>query len=126
MPDPEVARLTAEWLRYAREDLAAARAGLAERSHRMPRHVCFDAQQAAEKALKARYVARQVQHPFVHDLEELAAGLSDATASDDLGWLSQWAVKPRYPFDETPTWEDAERAVAIARRVVRDPSEGFA
>jgi HEPN domain-containing protein len=86
--------------------------------------VCFAAQQAAEKALKARYVARQVQYPFVHDLVELAVGLGiESVAADRLNWLTQWATAPRYPGDVEPEWSDAERALAEARSVVETTTE---
>jgi HEPN domain-containing protein len=119
MSDPEVARLTDEWLGYAESDLASAEAMLSSRSPYEPRHVCFAAQQAAEKALKARYVGRQVQYPFIHDLAELANGLgTNAVDVDQLKWLTQWATAPRYPGDVEPEWSDAERAVAEARAIV--------
>jgi HEPN domain-containing protein len=124
MPDPEVARLSREWLDYAEGDLASAEGMLRSRSSHQPRHVCFTAQQAAEKALKARYVARQVQYPFVHDLAELALGLGiDAVEADRLTWLTQWATAPRYPGGVEPEWGDAERAIAEARRVVEAATE---
>ena len=122
MSDPEVTRLTREWLSYAREDLASAEGMLAARESYRPRHVCFAAQQATEKAVKAAFVAQQMRFPFTHDLGELVALLEpdDAVrqAVGDLAWLSQWAVAPRYPGDVEPDWADAERAVAEARPVV--------
>lgn len=35
--------------------------------------LCFDAQQAAEKALKALLVAHKVEFPYVHDLAHLVS-----------------------------------------------------
>jgi HEPN domain-containing protein len=121
MSDPEVAEAVAMWTRYAVEDLQLAEALLAERRP-PPRHACFGAQQAAEKALKALYVARQVQYPFVHDLDVLAEGLGrdlHARGLEDLRWLSRWAKAPRYPFGGEPSWADAERAVRLTREVVK-------
>lgn len=43
------------WLRFAREDLENAEVEL--ELGRPPRFVCFDAQQAAEKAIKAAVIA---------------------------------------------------------------------
>jgi HEPN domain-containing protein len=129
MSDPEVSRLTGEWLRYAREDLESAERMLASRDAFEPRHVCFAAQQAAEKAIKAACVARQIRFPFVHDLGELIALLGPhhevTQAADDLDRLSQWAVQPRYPGDDEPDWPDAERAVAEARPVVEAAIEAI-
>lgn len=124
MSAPEEAeRAAKEWLRFAREDLLSAEGMLVDRSTQQPRHVCFGAQEAAEKAIKAVCVARQVEFPFSHDLEALAGRLDpDAavrSASPELAWLSQWAVASRYPGEgEEPGWTDAERAVREARTVV--------
>ncbi len=121
MSDAAEVRAEAErWLRFASEDLNIAEDELAARRGR-PRHVCFNAQQAAEKALKARYVARQVQYPFVHDLDELADGLGEevsAVTTAELVWLSQGAKAPRYPLGEVPSWEDAEASVRLAAQVL--------
>lgn len=37
----------------------------------VPRHVCWLAQQAAEKALKAALVLEDIAFPFTHDLDAL-------------------------------------------------------
>lgn len=123
MSAPEEAdQLATRWLRFALEDLVSAGGMLTDRSNQQPRHVCFGAQQAAEKAIKAVYVARQAEFPFSHDLEALVIGLGpDAqvqSASTELPWLSQWAVVSRYPGEEEPGWPDAERAVDEARAIV--------
>ncbi|MFN8473666.1 MAG: HEPN domain-containing protein [Anaerolineae bacterium] len=55
------------WLRYAHEDLVAAVA-LVEHNLVAPRHICWLAQQAAEKTLKAVLVFVQVDFPRRHDL----------------------------------------------------------
>jgi len=129
MPDPEIQQLTDDWLRYAEGDLRHAEGMLVARESHQPRHVCFAAQQATEKALKAVLVARQVDFPFNHDLQELAALLEaeDAVrrAAGGLAWLTQWAVAPRYPGDVEPQWDDAERAVEEARPVVQAALEAL-
>ena len=40
--------------------------------------LCYMAQQAAEKALKADYRHGRLQYRYVHDLEELGKGLEDS------------------------------------------------
>jgi len=55
------------WLRYAREDLAAAEA-IVKEWEIVPRHACWQAQQAVEKALKAVLVFLQIDFPRRHDL----------------------------------------------------------
>ncbi len=64
----------ADWLALAHSDLEAA-ALLADGQP----HQAYDhAEQAAEKALKALYVARSVYFPFVHALGQLIDGLVEA------------------------------------------------
>ena len=57
-----------EWLNRSRSNLA--RAGV-----QLPgvylEDLCFDAQQAAEKAIKAVLIKRKTAFPYVHDLAEL-------------------------------------------------------
>jgi HEPN domain-containing protein len=121
MSGDDAAALAADWLRFAREDLVGAEADLTDRRAHAPRHVCFGAQQAAEKAIKAMLVARQMRFPLKHDLEELANLLDDAAAElrpADLAELSEWAVASRYPDFDEPAWADAERAAGAARRIV--------
>lgn len=100
------------WLRYAREDLAAAKAGIRDRDM-APRHICWLAQQAAEKAIKAVLVYLQVDFPKTHDLDALRnllpSGWQAKDNYQDLAHLSQWAVQARYPGD----WPEATIAEAL-------------
>jgi HEPN domain-containing protein len=73
------------WLAYARSDLDAAHALLRDTDH-YPRQVCFLAQQAAEKALKAVLVLLEIEFPFKHDLDRLRDLLPEG-----------WRVKSEYP-----------------------------
>src|SRR5260370_38565887 len=57
-----------EWLNRARSNLARAKSPMPEA---YLEDLCFDAQQAAEKATKAVFICRGERFPFVHDLEEL-------------------------------------------------------
>ena len=107
------------WLRYATEDLAGAVRGLTQEGFR-PRHVCWHAQQAAEKALKAALLLEGKRPPFIYDLDKLVKLLPDAwpvrRVGIDLAPLTQWAVKGLYPGDWREATEmDAEQAVAWAR-----------
>jgi HEPN domain-containing protein len=58
------------WLRYAREDLLAAET-IVQDWEMAPRHACWLAQQATEKALKAILVFLQMDFPHRHDLDAL-------------------------------------------------------
>jgi HEPN domain-containing protein len=88
-----------------------------------PRHVCFFAQQAVEKAIKSILVYLQVEFPKSHDLEALANLMpSEWTVTSrvpDLAALTEWAVEARYPGDwPEATTEDAEYAVTLASEVL--------
>lgn len=62
----------AQWLELGKSDLAAAKeVGTSERFHL----ACYLSQQAAEKALKAIYVAHEVKFPLTHSIGELLRGL---------------------------------------------------
>ncbi len=119
MSAPQHEREARRWLRYAQEDLDAAET-LADR---WPRHGCWLAQQAAEKALKALLISRQIDFPYSHDLDRLRGllppGSSLHAACPDLAELTQWAVEARYP-DDLPdlTRDDARRAIVQARQVI--------
>jgi len=117
------ARLEAlRWLSTEKEDLHGA-AAMLERDDVAPRLACFLAQQAAEKALKARLIGHGIAFPRIHDLLALrallpayeSAGLDDA----DLAELSAWAVEARYPGDlPEATSADARTAFADARAII--------
>lgn len=70
MSAPASAEEARRWLRFACEDLREAEA-LAAREEGAPRHACWFAQQAAEKALKAALVLEGHEFPFRHDLDAL-------------------------------------------------------
>ncbi len=70
MSGADLAAEVRRWIRFAREDLEAAEALLAAGEFR-PRHVCWLAQQAAEKALKGALASQQIPFPFRHDLDAL-------------------------------------------------------
>ena len=57
-----------EWLNRARSNLLRTKAIL---PGVYLEDLCFDAQQAAEKAIKAVLIARGIDFPFVHDLARL-------------------------------------------------------
>jgi HEPN domain-containing protein len=112
-----------EWLRRARSSLAKAREG-----HVIPEvsleDLCFDAQQAAEKALKGLLIHLCCAFPYVHDLAELIARLDSAgvdvpeDVKDAVG-LTEFAVASRYPgMMEPVTWTEYQQAVALASGVV--------
>ena len=108
--------------------LDRARSNLIRAQQRAPNvyleDLCFDAQQAAEKALKALCIERSLEFPYVHDLTRLVTLLQEEgqPVPDEVkeaGRLTRYAVFTRYPGVGDPvTEDDHERAVAIAGRVV--------
>lgn len=112
-----------EWLNRARSNLVRAKEGF-----HIPgvylEDLCFDAQQAAEKALKALLLHRGVRFSYVHDLAELVGLLEQAGqevpgAVRQAARLTRYAIVTRYPgLLEPVTSEEYEEAVAIAEEVV--------
>lgn len=120
MSGREAAIVARQWLRYARGDLAAAQRhiGIDE-----PRHVCWFAQQATEKALEAALIWLGISFPFTHDLDMLRELLPTdwpfKAEHADLAFLTAWAVAARYPgMMPEPGPADARAAVAQARAAV--------
>ena len=111
-----------EWLRFAHDDLAAARLLLTDVE--LPaRMACFHAQQAAEKALKASLVDAAVPFRKTHDLVVLVALQPEPVRAKvsnlDLQRLQQWEVDARYPADFPEiTAGEAVAVVAIADQIV--------
>jgi HEPN domain-containing protein len=113
-----------EWLNRARSNLAKARDASGHPQVYLE-DLCFDAQQAAEKAIKAVLIHLDVRFPFVHDLAQLltlveGAGQDVSESIRGAAGLSDYAVETRYPgLSEPVTWQEYEEAVAIAEEVVR-------
>ena len=88
--------------------------------------VCFHAQQAAEKFLKAFLVSRGQLPPRTHDLVALLADCAEADAGlagleADCRTLTYYSVSARYPGDLfEPTEAEARRMVEIAQRVRKE------
>jgi len=113
-----------EWLRRARSNLARARA-----DRNVPdailEDLCFDCQQAAEKALKALLLHRKLPCPRTHVVTDLLTLLKEGGVEvperiRQAGNLTQYAVQTRYPGGgEDVTGEEYVRALALAEDVVR-------
>ncbi len=111
-----------EWLNRARSNLAPAR-------NRAPdvyvEDLCFEAQQAAEKSIKAVMISYEIEFPYVHDLALLLSILEEGgvTIPDEVrraARLTPYAVNSRYPGTEPPTSEEEYLdAMTIAEAVIR-------
>lgn len=112
-----------EWLRRARSNLSRAKADR-DLPEVMYEDLCFDAQQAAEKSLKAVLVYRRVSFPKTHDINALLGLLRDQGVGvpDELRQadsLTEFAVGGRYPgLTEPVTREEFEQALELAQRVL--------
>jgi HEPN domain-containing protein len=85
--------------------------------------VCFHAQQATEKALKAVLVAYGIDFPRSHALERLVALMPAGPASTfdftAVAELTPWAVAGRYPEDiPSPDLHTTRRLMGAARTVL--------
>jgi HEPN domain-containing protein len=123
MPQNDRTWATAEdWLKRAHSDLALSK--IARPDGVFLEDLCFHAQQAAEKALKALFVQRGWTFHFTHDLQELIADLVSKGVSipgeiSRAGVLSAYAKETRYPgFGDPIEIIDHQRAVALADAIV--------
>jgi HEPN domain-containing protein len=111
-----------DWLNRARSNLVRARS---EIEGVYLEDLCFDAQQAAEKATKAVLIHKKTRFPYVHDLAELLtlveqAGQAVPQSVKQAARLTRYAVVTRYPgFVEPVSREEYAEAVSIAQAVVR-------
>lgn len=111
----------AEWLRYARSDLELARVG--RPAEVLFEGLCFHAQQAAEKAIKAVLIAKGVPPPRTHNIRILLDLLprrdTPPQQVDDAASLTDYAVLSRYPGDfESVDEEEYTEAVELAKTVL--------
>jgi HEPN domain-containing protein len=106
-----------EWLSRAQSNLARAGKPLPDA---YLEDYCFDAQQAAEKAIKAVFIAHGLRFPYIHDLGRLLtlltqAGIRVPKYVTESNRLTRYAVEARYPGLSGPlTKSDHRRAVRIA------------
>ena len=111
-----------EWLRYARANLLHAEAGHA--AGVVTEYLLFDAQQAAEKALKGVLVARGVHFKKSHDLAPLLTKIIDSGVEPPelirrAAILGSYATQARYPgWGESVDAADLAEALVLARAVV--------
>ena len=110
-----------DWLRRAHSDLALARTPPSVGV--LLEDLCFHAQQAAEKALKAILIANSIPFPRTHNitglLELIPGSLSPPPAVQEAVILTDYAVASRYPGAYEPVEdEELQEALALAEAVV--------
>jgi len=117
-PEPGSA---ADWLRFARSDLGIAQGPPSPGV--LLEMLCFHAQQAVEKSVKAVLLAHGIGFPRTHNLRILFDLLPPmiprpGEVEEAIG-LSDYAATSRYPGEYEPvSEEDYQRAVRLAERVV--------
>ena len=121
-PDHSAPGTPREWLARARSSLALA--NVAKPEETAWEDLCFQAQQAAEKAIKAALQHNGIVFPYVHDLQVLLDLLEtkDVRVPEAVklaAVLSRYAFQTRYPGDYVPvTQEDYREATKQARTVL--------
>lgn len=129
MRNPESEQEAVRWLWYALEDLSLAETIVGQRLSGA-RHVCWLAQQAAEKALKTILVYDGIRFPKTHDLTTLRAlvpeGWSAREVQGRLGRLTMFSVEARYPGEwGEATAEDVANAMDLARSILASVRSGL-
>lgn len=109
----------ADWLRHARSDLALARGR--HDPEVLLETLCFHAQQAAEKAVKAILVSLGTTVPRTHSirllLDQLPRECQPPSEVFEAAILTDYAVLSRYPGDLEPVDnEEFLLAVQLAER----------
>lgn len=110
-----------KWLSYANSDLQLAR--IANSPDIMREMLCFHAQQAAEKAIKAVLIKENIDFPRTHNLrillDKIPPEINLPTAMEDAAILTDYAVSARYPGDlEDVTEEEYEEALILSQLVL--------
>jgi HEPN domain-containing protein len=111
-----------EWVNRARSNLALAKSNI---PGAYLEDLCFEAQQAAEKAIKAVMLRRNIEFPYVHDLARLLSLLEEQGEEipeviRKAEELTRYALLTRYPGIARPVSErEYTEAVAVAEAVVR-------
>ena len=120
-PDPIGPGTPDDWLRYAKADLALARVPLP--AGVLYELLCFHAQQAAEKSLKAVLIHHSIAPPRTHNLARLIDLLPTSIPRTPLltqaARLTVFATSARYPgSEESVAAEEHAEAVRLAQDVV--------
>ena len=112
-----------EWIIRARSNIARAKSGRISPDI-LYEDLCFDAQQAVEKALKSVCISREIIFPRTHDIAYIMellerGGVEVPENLQQAKILSDYAVETRYPGDYDPVdEEDFEKALEIAEAVL--------
>ena len=126
-PDARAPATPQDWLIRAQSNLVRCQQPKPDKV--LLEDLCFDAQQAAEKALKAVLLSRSVPFPLVHNIAALLTllqqhGIAVPATVAAAAELTDYAVMARYPGPAEPvTQEEYRVAAATAEAVYRWASE---
>jgi HEPN domain-containing protein len=113
-----------EWLKRAKSNMARAKAGRTSPDI-LHEDLCFDAQQAVEKAFKSVCIIHEIVFPKTHDIAYLIELLEKGSVEvpenlQNARILTGYAVETRYPGDYEPVnEEDLRKAIEIAKEVLK-------
>lgn len=115
------------WIFRANEDIAVIENLFKSEPELFASPICYHAQQAVEKFLKAFLVYKNIDFPKTHDLDYLlleCKKIDDKNFDIDLGSLTDFGVSIRYPDDlYIPDQEETifYRNISIqVKRIVED------
>lgn len=112
-----------KWLQRAKSNMARAKAGRVSPDI-LYEDLCYDAQQAVEKAFKSVCIIHEIVFPKTHDIAYLIelleeGGLEVPENLQNAKILTDYAVETRYPGDYEPVdEEDLGKAIEIAEEVL--------
>jgi len=113
-----------EWLQRAKSNMARAKAGSVSPDI-LCEDLCYDAQQAVEKAFKSICIIHEIVFPKTHDIAYLIellekGGVEVPENLQNSKILTGYAVETRYPGDYEPVdEEDLRKAIEIAKEVLK-------
>lgn len=111
-----------QWIEKAEHDLINGRHTMTLADDCPYDTVCFHAQQAAEKLLKAMLSHLGIEFTKIHDITVLVDLLPKTSrpgiSVEEQARLTQWAVAARYPgVEEEPSRQDAAEALRLAEAI---------
>jgi HEPN domain-containing protein len=122
MPDRYPPDDPREWLNRAHSNIALAKS--AHSTTVYLEDLCYNAQQAAEKAIKSVCIHHQIPYPYIHDLAALITiliqnGIPVPEEVQESAKLTRYAIMTRYPHPRSIVNDrEYQRAITIAETVI--------